>query len=233
MAFSLNQNGFHPLVLAAKAYVDEHSMKYEGSPLQAYYKEVCPATLAEVLDIPPNDLPWLLRRVSPLWADLPWRNAPGFHVRRRRVKTMRRDARQYGVSIKVTGSNYVGPVDPELGKLEWQRVCRLVSSIRERGYQPPASIKPIGGAVLVSGDKRVMVVKGGQHRAAALAALGYDTIPVMVRRDAGVVHRDSVGTWPAVTKGVLSEQQALAVFDRVFEGTPPKCTETFITQYAG
>ncbi len=62
-----------------------------------------------------------------------------------------------------------------------------------------------------------------------LAALGWRKIPVTIRPvsyvPGGVVNCNKVFEWPGVRAGVFSEEQALNVFDRVFEGRQPPALE--------
>lgn len=59
------------------------------------------------------------------------------------------------------------------------------------------------------------LILGGNHRAAAVSALCYDEIPIRVN---SVVRRDDVKFWPNVASGLYTENDALKVFDRFFDG---------------
>ncbi|TGG95262.1 hypothetical protein E4656_02245 [Natronospirillum operosum] len=227
LGFPCASESCHPLVATAAHYHAGRSDRYEGSPLELYYNLVRPRSVAEILGLEGRFSQWRLNWLPPLFADVPWRRAPSFHVWRRNIKTMRRDAAQHGVRVTGRSWNFAGPTDAEVASLEWHRVCSLVDSIAEHGYDASKANDHIGGALLVRGKEYSLLVKGGQHRAAALAALGYEEIPVIIRQDAGVIRREEVDTWPAVRSGVLTRTQALQVFDRVFEGRHPRCVRPY------
>jgi len=102
--------------------------------------------------------------------------------------------------------------------IETHRLIKLMVSIQKNGFiQENDDV--VGGFVLSEGDKWRWYVQGGQHRAAVMAALGYDHIPVCVRQ---IVRREDVCFWPSVQSGIYTEKQALIVFDRLFRSeTPP------------
>ena len=58
-------------------------------------------------------------------------------------------------------------------------------------------------------------VSRGLHRAAVLAALETDPIPVRVR---GLVFRGDAGVWPNVVSGLYTRRGAEKMFDRIFDG---------------
>src|SRR5690606_27390083 len=103
-------------------------------------------------------------------------------------------------------------------RIEVNRLITLLASIKEHGFKQEYS-DSLGCFVLVNGEKWRWYVNGGQHRASVLAALGYDEMPVCIRQ---LVRRDDVGYWPNVQSGIFTENQALAVFDRLFSGEPPR-----------
>src|SRR5690554_4850764 len=130
--------------------------------------------------------------------------------------------RRYGLSSDES-LELAGASDEKV-KIEASRLIRLVKSIKEKGFNPqhPDSL---GGFVLVSGDQWRWYVHGGQHRASVLAALGYDTIPVCVRR---IVRREDVRFWPNVQAGIFSTQMALTVFDKFFAAEPPPVAQDWV-----
>jgi hypothetical protein len=72
--------------------------------------------------------------------------------------------------------------------------------------------------MLLDGDEyRFYQEGGGNHRVAALAALGYEEAVLQVRTKY-VVRRSEAKWWPMVRLDWFSEQEAIAVFDRIFCG---------------
>jgi hypothetical protein len=69
------------------------------------------------------------------------------------------------------------------------------------------------------------MISDGNHRVAALAVVGWDSVPALVagRKKEGpavVWHGDSA-SWPAVRAGILTQEQALEIFDRIFDANTP------------
>ncbi len=220
MGLPCTPDSCHPLVAAASAYHDGTHTRFENSALDLYYRLVRPGSVAEALDIRAKPAQWRMRWLSPLFADVPWRRPPGIHVWRRKWKSLRKDVGQYGVRVGAAVSNYFGPSADDVARLEWQRICELVDSISSRGYQPKG---PVGGVLLCHGGEKAVMVKGGQHRVAVLAALGYSQVTVAISREKDLVKRSEARDWPAVRHKAMSREQALQVFDRVLEGQPPGC----------
>src|SRR5690606_4329352 len=115
-------------------------------------------------------------------------------------------------------------VSDEKVRIESQRLLNLLTSIRKKGYEQQYP-DTLGCFILVSGKNYKWYVQGGQHRAAVLAALGRETIPVYVRQ---IVRREDVSFWPNVQSGIFSEEQALIIFDRLFVGNPPILAQNWI-----
>src|SRR5690606_18181546 len=129
---------------------------------------------------------------------------------------------QYG--IKSDESLEIDQASEEKIKMETERVINLVTSIKQNGYDTQSN-DPIGCIVLVHEDKWKWLVRGGQHRASVLAALGYDKIPVLVRR---IVRREDVCYWPNVQSGIFTQKQALMVFDKLFAAEPPPVAKDWV-----
>jgi hypothetical protein len=132
------------------------------------------------------------------------------------------DNREHGTSAEPEhGWKSWGPVSSEVGIFEFKRLTDVYSSIESGGYQ--RSNDPNGdmeGFVLSRDlDYRILVTTG-HHRCAALAALGRTAAPF--RLSSGrIVRRSEVGFWPNVQSGLFTQAQALALFDRLFDGRQP------------
>lgn len=70
----------------------------------------------------------------------------------------------------------------------------------------------------IGSEYRVMISRG-QHRIAALAAMGAKTAPVRLLPK--IIARSEASLWPNVDRGFYTVEQAMAVFDRIFEGRQP------------
>ncbi len=100
------------------------------------------------------------------------------------------------------------------GSGDFERLSKVVHSIQSSGYRGHAYLDgDIEVEALVTGDSFRFHVLNGNHRAAALSALGWQSIPVRVRR---LVFREEFAFWPKVQDGTFSPREALAIFDRFF-----------------
>ena len=73
---------------------------------------------------------------------------------------------------------------------------------------------------MISADSWVVNVVQGQHRVCALAALGYETVPVRVYLHT-VARVADTSHWPQVAAGRMTEYEARKVFNAVHLGRPP------------
>jgi hypothetical protein len=221
VAFPPTITSGHPYVLTAREYLAGNLHGYGGSPLQAYYEHVQPRTAAELLDVPDASHTSSLRHVDALHADFPWLTSPGPHVKAGRFKSMEADAREAGVELRgEDGWNPIGPISPAKARWEIDRTIRVVESIKRDGYWEVPLNKHIAGYLLWAGDRYAVMIWGGEHRVDALAALGYDHVPLLFAPHR-VAYRNAVRDWPGVASGAFTLEQALHIFDRVIDGRQP------------
>jgi hypothetical protein len=97
------------------------------------------------------------------------------HLKMPIVPMMKND--RYGVSTD-QGYGWSGPVGDELLLLEQTRLDYVLHSISRVGYQPERFGGYLGGFVIRHQDQFLFLLKAGGHRAAALAYLGWETLPV-------------------------------------------------------
>lgn len=183
---------WHPYVRALRIGREELDRFYDG------YQ---PATLAERyaldpapgLDGPPlGDVPWLQREA---FGDP---RTPALH---------REEMRKY-----------CGPATGDLIEREWGRLSAVYESVKEHGYRPDRHEGHIRGYFLRDGDRQVFLVAAGQHRAATLAALGWERLPVAFQPGfPRVVRSSEVHAFPLVRTGRMPAEAALAVFRSYFE----------------
>ena len=102
-------------------------------------------------------------------------------------------------------------------EIEAERLHRTLSSINDKGFLFDKT-NHIGAFIIAKGNDWRWAVSGGQHRVAALAVLNYTHCPVLVK---SIIRREEVSNWPHVKSGLYSEKEALQVFDRFFEASPP------------
>jgi hypothetical protein len=115
------------------------------------------------------------------------------------------------------GYKYFGPVSPRKGQIEYGRLCNVFESIKSNGFKrSPGWDGDIGGFLLRRGDDYRFVISFGHHRLAAVAALGYETVPVKIIHPVVVDRRDAPH-WPQVKHGVWTQAEALRYFDHLFD----------------
>jgi len=119
------------------------------------------------------------------------------------------------------GCQHYGPCTPKKIKLEAARLDRVYRSIETHGYDPLiAGGFPVGYFLLADHGhdlQSVFLVLGGQHRVAAMVALGYPAIPCSFQPDyPRVIRASEASHWPLVRAGHLTEMQALVIFESYF-----------------
>lgn len=218
-ALPCDPTGGHPFIDTLVALRAGRIAGYAGSPLEAYYTRWQPATAGAVLGLP-HVLPWA--SLPPLACALPWDSLdPATHLRFW-TDICQRDYRMNGFALTIqAGWKGWGPLTAAAGEAEFLRLQRALVSIGSRGYRRHgAHDGDITAQALCDARGRLRFLLGpGQHRIAALAALGADHVPVRI--DPHFIRREDAPHWPNVRRGHYSPDQALQVFDRIFAGRPP------------
>lgn len=226
----------HPFVRSIDIARHETSEKLAKAKIQeillSYYEDVRPSSAADVFDIAREDLPGLHGFTpnsddQPIDGDfLPWSGRGPTAIRRGREQTAVFEGIQNGVFSKVSdGITCFGPVTPAKLALEVNRLLRLLVSVRRRGFVRFDPRSPLQVGAFRRGDKYKWVINHGQHRFAVAAAFGIESVPAMVTE---VVRRDDARFWPQVANGNFTERGALAIFDRIYEGTPASVCRRWI-----
>ena len=110
------------------------------------------------------------------------------------------------------GYGLQGPVSPEKALFEHKRLIDVVRSIQEIGYD--RALGDMTAQVLKRGQEYRYRLMHGHHRAGALVALGYVSIPIVPTM---LVDKEEVEHWPQVYRGIWSSDEALAYFDHLFD----------------
>lgn len=188
-AFAL-AGGWHPFVAAIR----------DGpGVLTRFYERVQPTSLGEFYCLPDIDRP---RRLDP--RQLPWLRP------RRPYRGEMGLGPEHGISL-------FGPCTREKIELEFARLTETFASIKAHGYLPDRFGDITGYFLLDDGQFR-FVVRGGKHRAAALAAMGRTHLPVRLKPGwVPVVSLDTLAEWPLVQTGSIAAPAARCVFERYFE----------------
>ncbi|SFR49115.1 hypothetical protein [Thiomicrospira sp. ALE5] len=172
----------------------------------SFYQSFCPVSLADMYGVSIED--------NVLGADLKPYDEPWF------LRESKIPSGENGLSAK-HGASFYGPVSPQKLELEYQRVTQTYESISMQGYLPH-KFGHIDGFFLQYQGQYKFYVNGAKHRAAALAALGYSHIPVMMRDNmTRIVSDKDVAGWPLVAAGKISQDFALSVLKAYFEPSDP------------
>jgi hypothetical protein len=224
LGFPCSPDSPHPFIMTIRQLKDGASGVYSGSALERYYSLFRPATVADVLGLDGEGLQpggWLSE--PPLTALVPWRRRSPEAAAKIRLEIMSREAHEHRFGAE-SGEDwkYWGPTREKTGELEFRRLTAVSASIRKSGYRrhdgPDGDI--VSSYILVREGLARMGIGRGQHRVAALAALGHKNVPVRIEPWI-VVRREEAQLWPSVRDGVISERQAVTVFDRIFDGASP------------
>ncbi len=212
MAFPCGCDSIHPFIMALRYY----DIKF----LRSYYNIVQPGTVGELFDI---DRKTSITAMPALSYVYPWDGNPSENIHQYRKMFVSNETRSHGGSKKFEGWHHFGPVSENKVQLEFQRLDAIYQSIKKCGYQ--RSDKPdgdIAGTVLKRENDYCIVISKGHHRLAALAAHGFTDIPLRVEVNSmNCVDRSSVSQWPGVKSSAFQPDEALQVFDRIFEGKQP------------
>lgn len=169
--------------------------------LARFYAAFCPRDLCEMYflerqgltgeELPPYEMPW----VKSSRAALP--------------------VPEKGLSLE-HGVQWYGPASINKVLAEHRRLATVRESIRRNGYLPDVYGDIVGYFFKAGGEYRFFAA-GAKHRAAVLAHLGHDHIPVAFRRGWPRVFdlADSAG-WPGVREGRIARALCEAVFKQYF-----------------
>lgn len=200
--FGYGPQSWHPLKAACEELIADIDASYETSILRKFYATFQPKTVAEAHHLtdagPLEELP-AERLFEPWSLPRPPFDDP-FH------------------SMTPSGTPVFGPRSDEAGEVEWQRLRRSVTSIRDYGYQP--RLFPLGRinvtVLRFEGEERYLVMHG-LHRTAVLSAMGQDRIEVGIDdRNPWIISEEEVDRWPYVRSGFVTRDLAIRNLGRYF-----------------
>lgn len=208
----------HPFVLSAQAVLRGSAVDPADSPLAIYYGRFQPASVAEVLGLELG-CHAATRGLPPACAVLPWSGwMPSPSVAARRGRQGIAEARQHGIRL-AAGDGWLewGPVSPAKCALEFERLRAITLRMQAVGFlRHDGPHGDIDARLLVRDGDWAILIGGGQHRAAALAALGHEHLTVRIGQgssQAAIVRREDVHYWPNVVRGIFTVDEALELFD--------------------
>ena len=211
----------NPFLDTMLAHAAGKATGYKASPLRRFYETWQPASAAEVVGLA-DGAAEPLRAAPPLGFVFPWGglDPAESHILWQRI--IAADYREHGISHSAqAGWKGWGPIDEEIGGLEFARLVSVYEAVKAQGYRRNDEFNgDIGGVALCNDDGFAVLVTAGHHRCAALAALDYRSAPIRFLA-ADIIRRSEVMHWPNVRSGLFQPEQALAIFDRLFSGRQP------------
>lgn len=188
--------------------------------LAEYYRSRVCNTVADIWELSASNL----EAIPAMGVVMPWsREDPVKKLQRIAVnpesdRPLSREAYEFGLSTEFDyGWQFFGPASDSLVSEEFRRLISVRNSIMKEGYNPRRGGHMHGYVLEYGGDRKVVVV-GGKHRYAALIALGYEEIPVIIKAKLShlCVYREEAECWPQVVSGLYTLDSALKIFDRQF-----------------
>ena len=224
LGFSLGPDTPHPFVSTARALLADPRISYERSPLRIYYENFQPARASEVLDFRTFHAPQLAA-LPPLAASEPWEARSPEEIQAVMESLITQENHAQKVHLDASqGVPFWGPVIPKKGAIEIERLRKICASIQRKGFKRHDGLDgDVTGDLLLNGTTWAIRLRGGQHRAAVLAALGFERVPIRIplNEPRAVVYRQDVNQWPQVRNGLFTADEALAIFDRIWAANPP------------
>jgi hypothetical protein len=222
--FSYSPDGWHPFVATLREYVAGESTGYEDSVLRRFYETHQPNHAAEAIagfDQAPSEYenyPAHVYRLTP-WrsktADCVDQSVRSWSVRDSIVHSRVHSISKHDWSFDKDGFQYHGPVSERKGRLEYQRLVSIYESIEEDDYD-----RAHGHATFLllrrGTEFRYLNWGTGNHRTAAMTALGKETIPA-VFSSPYIVDVGMAKYWPQVRSGAWTHEQAEAYFNHLFD----------------
>lgn len=151
----------------------------------------------------------------PEWASvLPWDSPAPDQILRDYPAQVLRNRAESGMNVKGVSSDQIMKIDHS--ESHANQFFSLKCSIQKDGYKPNFSFDvPTATLFKVDDDWRWMVGGNGNHRIELLASLGYTETKVRVT---ALVDRRYAAFWPNVVRGYFTKEEALLIFDSIFEG---------------
>lgn len=219
--FSCTGEYVSPYVTTLLEFSKDKSLSYLDSSLYVFYEKFKPSCVAELIRLrnPSYDL---FKRLSPSYAIYPWDNISPKQAHVNSIKGNYLQNLSRGESIPaLEGDAHFGPVSTRKGQLEFSVLLQLYKSIKKNGLKiDTEGLDNISGVFLCNSEHDfdyTLMVTAGQHRLAALSALGYKDILVQVSPAASsMIRRSEVCFWPGVKNNYFTKNEALEFFDRIF-----------------
>ena len=204
--FGYRMEGWHPYRAALCELLESGEVRYRGSALDRYHRSFCPVTIAQLVRGPGADAPAPLSGL-PAWLVSQVWTIRAHDVARWKAVTDR------GSVPEAQNNEHVGPLTERYGTAKLRKLLRSYHSIQRTGYRPlDFESGIVEGIFLIDGTSYVFIPTEGQHRLAALDALGIRNVLVRPRPGGPTVDRGALSPWTLARGGPYAE----AVADELF-----------------
>jgi hypothetical protein len=221
LKYCLKLNGlsnWHPFVETLREYELGKITTYEGSVLEAYYNKHQPANASEAI-VGFKQTPDIFRtQPAHVYRLSPWHPDSAEHVDSSVKEFTKEHFPSHDgevMTLESDGFQYHGPVSQKKGQFEYHRLIQIYESIKDNGYN-----RELGHAYFLmlrrGKDVRFLARGDGNHRTAAMAALGHDKIPALFQRPI-IFDIEMAEHWVQVQKNVWTHDQAVAYFNHLFD----------------
>ena len=215
---SYSRAGWHPRVATLVEYAAGRTKGYSGSILETFYEKYQPSNAAEAI-VGFDRVPEAYSSYPSHVFICPWSSLTVDELDRITRRWVRSDREEHGGncswSIETDGYPVYGPVSERAGRLEYQRLIDVYERLKSDGYD--RSHGHIHFLILRRGEEYRFLNKGpGQHRAAAMAVLGHETVPAVFKEN-HVIDLRMAEYWPQVQNGAWTRGQVEAYFDHLFD----------------
>jgi hypothetical protein len=216
VGFRYGLDRWNPFVATLQEYECEGT-DYDNALLKQYYQAWTPSSASEAIAGFSNAPPCFENLHPMCFLLLPWRSHTPSEMIADIKKWYKKDHKRVGQSLSVrrSGLKHFGPTTDVKGRFEFERFTRVYESIREGGYD--RGLGELKVELLRRGSEFLYLLWGGHfHRTAAVAALGYDSIPATFASPHCIDVND-VDYWPQVRRGVWPRQAAIDYFNHLFD----------------
>lgn len=223
LAFPCVMDGPSPQIKTLLDYAAGRCNRWDNSDLVSFYQRFRPLNAAELmgLDNPSNSE---LLSMPAGCAFLPWESRSPKELLELEKKSAVNEARQFGRSSDVLGSQFYGPNAEEKIRLEYDRLVAAYESLRRYGHN--LDFEGFGNvrALIIGfqGCYKAFILVG-HHRMAALSALGAEDVVLQIGGVGfgGYVGIEHAEHFPAVQRGLISKREAEIIFERIYHAEQP------------
>ncbi len=212
LGLKCSPSSLNPFIQTLMQLHDGNNTDGNDLPLQKYYRKFTPENVAQLFDIKGTVSEKLLYPANTY--KYPWQGYPSMELLEKRRKRYKKN----NVSDSILNDQHFGPQAAENIKKHIDRLLKLKDLFEKKSYESHDFMNDeISADVLVSKNEPVYRIKNGHHRVAVLSYLGCENIEIKINSKQ-VYYRENSKNWMGVVENVFKEEQALVVFDNIFEG---------------